>query len=280
MVYDKNYLIPYLQNLYSVELLYRRVNHAYEHAARQQRYYQAQLVHDKQPARPHEPKGNWILMVCLGGVLALGALSMLITMSVWSAVGIVLGGLAAQCFYLARKYLRAQKRYLRRIEQFRKETQDYVERKDQRTEHLREEAKWKPLTERLSKNRQELAGLREQLYAVGLIPGEHHNVYAVSFLYDGVRFGMAEDLEELLQSYSYLDVKKKLDPNMEQQTEFIVKQRAYLAKQERMGEFLNQPDFEAMVPETVEHFELYRRMLQCNEEVSRYFAENPYILEE
>ena len=280
MIYDKNYLIPYLQNLYSVELLYHKVNHDYEHAARKQRFYQSQLVHDKQPVRPHEPKGNWIVMVCLGAVLSLIAIGMLSTMSIWAVGGILIGGLSAQCFYLAAKLLRAKKRYLSRIERFRKETQDYIDRKDQRAERLREEAKWKPLTERLSKNRQELAGLREQLYGIGIIPEAYHNVYAVSHLYDGIRFGSADDLEELLQSYAYLDVKKKLDSNMEQQTEVIVKQRAYLAKQEQMGELLEQPDFDALVPETVEHFELYRRMLQCNAEVSRYFAENPYIVEE
>lgn len=280
MIFDKKYLIPYLQNLYSVELLYRKVNHSYEHASRKQRYYQSQLVQDKQPVRPHEPKGNWIVMVCLGVVLALAAIAMLSTMSIWSVAGIVFGGLAAQSFYFATKMIRAQKRYLRRIKQFREETEHYIERKERRTEHLQEEAKWKPLTERLSKNRQELTELREHLYAVGLIPEACQNVYAISHLYDGIRFGSSEDLEELQQSYEYLQVKKRLDPNMEQQTEFVVKQRAYLAKQEQMGEYLGQTDEETAVPETVEHFQLYRQMLRCNAEVSRYFAENPYILEE
>lgn len=281
--YDRRLLIPYLQDVCCVELLLANVNKTCKETANQLRHLQLGTSMDKEPEKPWQPKGNWIVTLCVGGALAVAAVFLILSKTMWTLVGIGSAGLAAFLLYSSSRQLRRQNRYLRKMAQYRRDMDGYNNRRSAREENLEKTAQLRDQLEVLRSRRQALGMLLDQLYAVGIVPESYRNVYASWYLCEAVQNGGGEDPALILQSFVLKEAITELEKNGKIPAEVLIRRRVMTAIQHRLDhalarEYTDGLRHAAQLPENREHQALYLQIIEADMAVTRYFGENDYIV--
>ena len=284
--YDRRLLVPYLEDLCSVELLYVKLSKELSHAQGRQWNYENLVKNDIPPAKPPKAVDNsglicfvWFAIIGLG----IWALTLFFSGLFLRMLGAVV--IAFICFML---YLFAQglswddESSRKKNEKYEKELKQYNDRAQVRSNNKQQEAHWHNQANILQKRVQEVKKLREGIYNANVIPIPYRNVYAVHFLYEYFRSSSADDVDMILQTFVLEEIKSKLDTIIQQQTEIILNQRMMIANQHKMNQTLARNHEQQMkqlanLNENAERQNQYLEMINTNIQITNFFAYHDYI---
>ena len=295
--YNRQILVPYLQDIYSVELLCEKLSRQFD--VDEYRICQAELILNtkvSEPVPPYREKETslsiigvffWVMAVlCVVSLLSLflglsnpkGGKGFIVFMMV---LGFVMFAFLGWVFNGAKEgeqqqaYERENNRYLR-------ERDNFDKYKKERAEALTIvsdcSAEQKFLKEKYSKAKE----LREKLYSANIIPSQYRNVYAAYYIYDYFSTSKETDLDKIIQTMLLEEIKQRLDRVIETQEEIILNQRRELALQQQNNKALAKQHLEAMNAiarlESNQELQLdYQQMIEGNTAATAFFAAANYI---
>lgn len=282
--YDRRMLVPYLQDVYAVELLLRRVQKEASAAQGAVHTYQKRYDSDK---KPEEPVGGGLAAMLICAVLGLIAVPFALYLIYFTGSALILAGIAlgfvAGCLFYA-SYLALERycSYRKEVKKYKNDLKEYEARKGNRDQNKSMITTWSKALETRKKRVTEVRQLRDTIYNANVIPMPYRNIYAVSFLYDYFRTSQADDVDMILQTFVLEEIKAKLDVIIEQQAEMIINQRATIANQEKMEESIARNHEKEMrrlanLNENAERRNQYLEMINTNLVVSNFFAYHDYI---
>lgn len=277
--YDRRFLVPYLQDVVSVELLLGRLRN--EKEATQRRILNNKSFIDRhvKPQKPEVPKGyamkNYVISVCFFCVFFLT----LPFLGIFSAVFLVFGFLFKS---KGREDAEEEQKYEKDKREYDYKIKIY---EDNQTKYIRAKSTLEQdriYLDTLSQRIEKVSKLREMAYSVNIIPHQYRNVYAAHYLYDFFRGGQEDDLEKVIGIFVLEEIKARLDKIIEQQTEMILNQRVMIANQERMDKHIAENHEREMrqyarLNQNAQRQTQYLEMINTNLEISNYFAYNEYI---
>ena len=282
--YDRRLLVPYLEDLCSVELLHVKVSNEFRRAKENYWDYQNRLKYDVKPQEPESSQGGGgLILYLIGAALVVWAVIWFFSGSILRMLGAVgIGFVCAIVFAAANCEVDSDKAAREKYERYEKALKQYNDRAPVRSNNKQQEAYWLSQTNMLQKRVQEVEKLREDIYNANVIPIPYRNVYAVHFLYQYFRSSSADDVDMILQTFVLEEIKSKLDKVIQQQTEIILNQRMMIANQHKMNQTLARNHEQQMkqlanLNENAERQNQYLEMINTNIQITNFFAYHDYI---
>ena len=277
--YDRRLLVPYLQDVCSVELLCDRV--ARNLNASQSAFNTAQT----QAARTAKPvkKPNLLLrlswIIC--GIIIIARLVILVDNFRFPILPFILitgvfGGCAVVYLWkLPREYSydkRRHKQYLVEQASYNKERIFYVNMAKA------EEKKIAHFQKQLSHVQQ----LRQQVYSVNIIPSKYRNLHAAYYLFTYFSSCEEDDLGRVIQTMLLDDIIQRLDKIIEQNEEILLNQRYQIALQEHQNDMNAknhrlQMEAIARIESDQERQMNYQQMIAQNQAVTNFFLTYDFL---
>lgn len=289
--YDRRILLPYLQDVCSVELLCSRLTNQInlcECEIQNLRNAINQRIVD--PACPsksdyhNESSGLASLVVfvpiTLGGLL-------ICTSFGWNiiGIGIMLFGLLGvwigisdyneEARRVQNQYSNAWKKYEECVEKNKKIREKIPQYKSALSGFQRH------LT--ILKNRLDDAEeIRTKIYGVNVIPGKYRNKYVAYYLYDYFNTSRENDLDKIIQTLLLDEIKQRLDKIIVQNEEILLNQRVQIALQERQNRAIAENHREELqnIARLERNQELqidYQNMIAKNQELTNFFLAADYL---
>lgn len=234
--YDRKILLPYLRNLYSMELVLYRLQ-------RKQKAIHAALEELNQLRASQEPPEEMaapspvstIVLACLGLLFFLmAAIFSLLSATIDDIfqVPVLVAALAALACAIAwwigrRQYVRQKKAYA----QYCKELDAYQAQLDRRLELNKEIGKYKNQLISVTKHIKEAAQLRRSLYSLNVIPLQYRTLPTARYLYEYFYTSKANDIDQILQIYAVEKIREQSDRIPDKQIDLILNQRMRIAQQ-------------------------------------------------
>lgn len=281
--YDRRLLVPYLEDLCSVELLHVKVSNEFRHAKEKYWDYQNRLKYDVKPKEPQNEEGNGIILYLIGAALVVWAVIWFFSGSILRMLGAVAIGFVCIFIFTEADCQRTNEAACREeYERYEKALKQYNDRAQVRSNNKQQESYWLSQATTLQKRVQEVEKLREGIYKANVIPIPYRNVYAVHFLYEYFRSSSADDVDMILQTFVLEEIKSKLDTVIQQQTEIILNQRMMIANQHKMNQTLARNHEQQMkqlanLNENAERQNQYLEMINTNIQITNFFAYHDYI---
>lgn len=286
--YNRDFLVPYLFDVCSIELLLKKVRTQKDHAQEQAWRCENQLSYDTMPQPPIEPyamqrREGEHLLGC--GTICIIAVIIFLFLDV--GVLAVLGILAAiGCFVLGASQNEqdefAIKKYEKNKSVYENALWQYRMREPEREQTKKNLVVWNQKVQYYGKYLSEVSKIRDRVYSVNIIARNYRNEYAAYYLYDWFSSSQSDDLDMALQMFVLEEIKARLDRVIANQTEILLNQRIQLALQrqsleqqqrhsEMMRTKLNQ------INASNEERNTYLKMIESNTATTAYFAVADYI---
>lgn len=295
--YNRQILVPYLQDIYSIELLCEKLSRQFD--VDEYRIRQAELILNTKVSEPippyHEKESSfsiigvffWVMAVlCVVGTFGIfldakkmdGFTIFCIFMMV---LGFVMFTFLGWVFNGAKEGEQQQA--------YERENNRYLRERDNYDKHKQECAEALTIVSNCSAEQRFLKGkyskakeLREKLYSANIIPSQYRNVYAAYYLYDYFSTSKETDLDKIIQTMLLEEIKQRLDRVIETQEEIILNQRRELALQQQNNKALAKQHLEAMNAiarlESNQELQLdYQQMIEGNTAATAFFAAANYI---
>lgn len=289
---NRDFLVPYLQNLCSLHLALRKI----EQKMRKINYmiFEAENGITIEPPQRKEyvPEKNrvYYTLTAVGSVVT-------VFCAMFAALNIVGGtrigmpwtvfGVAAGLLLLALPQLIAHHRrrvnrridaeYLRAYDQYRQTVAEAVERSSNTV------AKLKLRLEKLEQEKKQVDSLLQMGYAVDLIPMAYRNIYYAVYLYEWICTSRSDDLDQALRLFDKESGKVKLEHIIANQTDAILVHTRSVAAQYRTFVMQKQQELtlRAKVAEMIcseEEREMYSTIVDVNLAAGAYFAAADYLI--
>ena len=293
--YDREFLVPYLQDICSLHLLEDRLDKSIYHHEKTIRDYQRGKVAQK----PQEPRLNDTSIGCLGVVIitffvitcvstffALFCVDMSrVPWAKWILIfGVGLfGWFSYEIVSESIEMKRDNKRIIAAYEKTLREYQRYCAQLER--EHRYELTLIPGLSaERIALQTElnKVLALREKAYNANVIPKNYRNKYVAVYLYEWFSTSAADDLDHALSMFVLEEIKARLDRIIENQSEEILNQRIMLANQRSESEERRKHEIQMMnklqhLQSTEEENLRYQRMIESNTAATAYFAAANYF---
>ena len=122
----------------------------------------------------------------------------------------------------------------------------------------------------------------QQVYSVNIIPNKYRTIYVAYYLYDYISSGRETDVDRVLQTMLLEQIIAKLDKIIAQQEEIILNQRMQLAKQDYLIAQSKQQHTEQMkilygLEKNQQIQNDYLAMTEANTRITNYFVTADYI---
>ncbi len=133
-----------------------------------------------------------------------------------------------------------------------------------------------------STDRDNVRSLMKEAYNVNIIPSRYRDIYTAVYLYDYFSTSMSTDLEAALNLYVLEQIKDRLDRIIKNQAEIILNQRVMIAKQQE-SIVLQKEHNENIISKIDkmisgdEERNMYLRMIEVNTSATTYFAAADYF---
>lgn len=289
--YDRRILVPYLQDICSLELLAAKLEREIDKAGTQVWIWESKVNEDTKPEEVQVSNGSGNLLLfgtsCIAFIIAVGLF--ILGSSIGGFFGIIFNLAAFVCvlfsgfvMYLLVTCGESSKEREEKIRKYNEELRAYEAKEPERAQARREVNAWREIKDISAGRLKEVERLREQAYAVNVIPRQYRNIYAVHYLYEYFATSHENDLDRVIQTFILEEIKSRLDQIIEQQTEMILNQRCIIAKQEQGNKILIENHRAkmqqlAMLNENSKYQTEYLQMINANLAVSNYFAYQEYI---
>lgn len=292
--YNHEILVNYLRDVYSMELLVRKIEDDVHSTGEDVEYMQAFIkkadstpVPQKGPISP--PKDIFPSLtkgcVTLGIVICIGLFYS--DSDFWGFVGALCIYLSLGFFiyagFIASKNAKKQKMEKEAVEEtYQEEKKDY-----ERMMALANEGR-SDLPNQIDYYNAAVSHLQEakenlqSVYSVNIIPNKYRSVYVAYYLYDYISSSHETDIDRVLQTMLLDQIIAKLDKIIAQQEEIILNQRMQLAKQDALLAQSKKQHEEQMkaisnLEENQQMQNDYLAMTEANTRITNYFVTADYI---
>lgn len=283
--YDRRLLVPYLQDIYSIELLCANLQQKVGESRNslvwfQNALSQAEAIADPEPPIP--PKPNHTIFAALPFALVFFfGLYFSLSNPVWIAAAVLgLIGAVLVVFNWERRDRQEKAKFEEAAQSYNKIVEaNNAERKNipnYRATIDYTTSKLPPLVAQL----RAAVALRKEIYSVNVIPPKFRNIHTVSYLYEYFRTGQETDLDVLLQNLRIEEIRQRLDKTIAQNKESLLKQRRQIAMQEHQNPAQakqQQAELQqiAMLEQNQDLQLTYQNMLAIHQKVSSFFLTVP-----
>lgn len=280
--YDRRFLIPYLRDLYSMELLLVQQQKEYEKLSTQLQSQAALLKHDSQPKaeKKHSPAGVVVLWLTAFGLFCSSALCATLAVTrdeqFWAvAIACLLLGMLTMVILVCNwvSYRKKSRRY----KHYRQKLQDYQDLASEREKRSMQFLALQEQLEALAQRIREGQQLRQELYAVNVIPSHYRTLPAVRFLFEYFLTSKSENIDAVLQIYAVESLRKSKDQTDERRSTALLLHRTQLAQQQ-MEDERNALQYEEQMQQIAElepnwdRRAQYRKMISGGMDLSRYIS--------
>lgn len=287
--YNRDFLVPYLENLCALHLAHRKVNNDIDKIKREINSC------NKGISLPSAAEPNYESVFSIKDLL----LTIWSLANFWAAsVVFSVGGTMASfmnfvgwililfsCGLLVYMVIRIKTA----VEKNEERKQDYIKRLEKRekakkmNESLLAAVPQKKKTlDSLYDEKSKIRDLLTQAYNVNVIPLQYRDIYAIMYLYRWFVGGREDDVGAALAVYVLEEIKAKLDTIIENQSEIILNQR--IERAERMKSFEAQERHHVEMCDkldkmqvTAEEHSQYLEMIESNTKATAYFAAAEYF---
>lgn len=289
---NRDFLVPYLQNVCSLHLALRKI----EHKMRKVNYliFEAEngFTIEKPQRKEYVPEKNrvYYTLTAVGCVIAVFCamffgLNMIGGTQIglpWTVSGMAVGVMLLvlpQVFANSRRETnrRIDEDYAREYDQYRLAVAEAVERSSNTVSKL------KLRLQEWEQEKRKADNLLQMAYAVDLIPMAYRNIYYAVYLYEWICTGHSEDLNYVLQCFDPDIYKPKLDHIIASQSDAILVHTKSVADQYRT--FVAQKQQEVILRSRVEEMvcsaderEMYSNIVDVNLDACAYFAAADYLI--
>lgn len=292
--YNHEILVNYLRDVYSMELLVRKIEDDVHSTGEDVEYLQTLI--EKADSTPVPQKGTISPPKDIFPSLAKGCvtLGILICLLLFSPDSGFLGLIAALCLYLSLGFFiyagfiasnnaKKQKMEKEAVEEtYQEEKKDY-----ERMMALANEGR-PDLPNQIDDYNAAVSHLQEakeklqSVYSANIIPNKYRSVYVAYYLYDYISSSHETDIDRVLQTMLLEQIIAKLDKIIAQQEEIILNQRMQLAKQDALLAQSKKQHEEQMkaisnLEENQQMQNDYLAMTEANTRITNYFVTADYI---
>ncbi len=287
--YDREFLVPYLQNICALHLLDRKLSGKTRELNRKMRELENQRGYDNPLPTPPEKMQvitiGRVISFAIGAYIAYGGITMMLIEAVVLALVLFatatpfIGG-AIWCAKRAIDWNElAPRRYQMEMEGYENvEKMNRANMQRIQTLKMRLQTDW----DKCAGESNLVNATLQRAYSTNIIPYQYRNIYAAIFLYDWFSTSRADDLDMALNMFVLEEIKSKLDRIIENQSEMILNQCMMLANQERSLE--EQQRHDELVAQRLDQIatsseerNTYLSMIESNSAVTAYFATAEYI---
>lgn len=125
--------------------------------------------------------------------------------------------------------------------------------------------------------------LREQAYGINVVPRQYRDIYAVYYLYDFFSTSRETNLENIIQTFVLEEIKQKLEKIIQQNKEIMLNQRVQMALQENQNRMIAENHKEEMqrFAQLEHNQELqsdYLKMIETNQEVTNFILASDFSM--
>ena len=292
--YNHEILVNYLRDVYSMELLVRKIEDDVHSTGEDVEYLQTLI--EKADSTPVPQKGTISPPKDIFPSLAKGCvtLGILICLLLFSPDSCFLGLIASLCLYLSLGFFiyagfiasnnaKKQKMEKEAVEEtYQEEKKDY-----ERMMALANEGR-PDLPNQIDDYNAAVSHLQEakeklqSVYSANIIPNKYRSVYVAYYLYDYISSSHETDIDRVLQTMLLDQIIAKLDKIIAQQEEIILNQRMQLAKQDALLAQSKKQHEEQMkaisnLEENQQMQNDYLAMTEANTRITNYFVTADYI---
>jgi hypothetical protein len=288
---NREFLVPYLQNICSLHLALRKI----EQKTRKVNYliFEAETnVNVEKPQRKEyvqEKNRSYYVLMSIGCVamvfsavfLALNILGGTNIALPWTVSGMAVGLLLMVIPQLIVNARKEQNRkidleYNREYDRYRVELAEAIEKSTNTVSKLKLRLhEWEQEKKRVDE-------LLQVAYGVNLVPMAYRNIFASVYLYEWICTSRSDDLNQVLQSFSLEEQKEKLVHIVATQSGAILLHTKSVADQYKT--FVAQKQQEVVLRARLEElglsgqaYEMYRAILEVNLDATAYFASAAYL---
>jgi len=292
--YERKILLPYLQNLSSIELLYQRFLREYHQASRNEATTRESLQNinkTKKPISPPKAKSRFrpfIIFIILFAAYTAFCKSVGphvddVTYTALQALYLVLilifCGMMWFSFFDVGGF---QSRNKLEIKKYKEALALYEENQKQLPALRYAEEKQHEATVSAKKRLDEVSQLRQTLYNVNIIPNRYRNVRVACYLYDYFNTSHENDLDKILQTMLLDEINQKMDKVLVKLEDIIINQRYQIALQEKQNHMIQRNHEEEMrsLAKLAKNQELqseYLQMIETNTSVTSFFTTANYF---
>lgn len=310
MRYDRRFLVPYLCDVASVELIkawceqeVKTEKQMYDNSCKKMESKQRELELDVPPKKIPEfrselnkdevNKPRICLIIAVIGSIAWWMLRKKLHWIILAVLAIVILSFYfkipelienAEAEYAKENRRRAE--YGKRKEEYEKQLKAYKKRKPQREKLVKEiEAEKKKQSVLLQRQAFYKARIQDaekklaQIYSVNVIPSPYRNRHAAFYLYDYFSTSQEDDLDGIIKTFVLEKVAAKLDSMITLQTQHIINQQKMLEGQIIQREQSLENHRENMralakMEKNAEQRGKYLKMINANAELSNYLHQN------
>ena len=286
--YDRRILVPYLNDVYSAELICYGLNEEVEQLNNEMTSHRNAI--DRIIVDPPAPRerdfpasdtgDDWLYAIgccvvslfafCTGtvGGIVTGAVAALIAVvffcSIWCA------------------HSDSGDRFQEALSAYHKEIKENKRLRDQKQQHKvsLEECQQRMIEAQV--NLRDAQRMCANVYSVNIIPAQYRNVYVAYYLYDYFSTSRETDLDKIIQMFLLEEIKQKLDKIITQNEQIILNQRYQIALQEQENRALAEHHREELrqIARLTENQELqldYQNMIAKNQEVTNFILAADYM---
>lgn len=295
MRFQRDFLVPYLQNVCSMELLREKID-AIESKYSVQVTQKQLIPKPTAPAKPQlkfPPITAYIFMFILSvGILACVLFIALMifmvddkgffsyVLLIAAAIGLLmLIGMAEDPLYDIQSTWRYNKSERRR---YKYETETLDNRVHQWKHRMDTIVPIRKKADFWYGELRKAENLLDELYSVNIIPGQYRNKYAALYLYQYFSESQFDDLAMALNTFVLEEIKEKLDKIIRNQSEILINQRLQIAMQRESNE-LQKKHTKMMkakldnMQTTLEEHNSYLRMIESDTATTAFLTKVNYI---
>lgn len=282
--YEREFLVPYLMNVCSLHLVYRKLCEKESVLLGESNRLRNGVTQVDYPSKP------WIEPLPPGGVFlaVMGCITFLMSFLMFSIdcnfMGwfFIFGGIMegimgyVQIHSVKESNTQKENNYNRKMAEY-----NEIMRKNEQAKN----AKLPYVLNDLRKcqlEKKKASEVLTKVYGVNIIPSQYRNICASLYLYRWFNSSQADDLEMALSMFVLEEIKDKLDTIIRNQYSIILNQQIAIANQQKTLE--QQQQYSAMMCEKLDKIEasneernMYLGMIESHTATSAYFAAAEYI---
>ena len=287
--YDRRFLVPYLQDVCSAEMLCSRLEKEIAQCNNNVQWY-ANAVNQRITDPPYPSYSNYSDRDSSGGIIIFSviiAIGLLALMIGWVIIGIgvmIYGGIGILAGFIedSEENERRNKKYNEALEIYNKRIEQNKQLRAQIPQYQESLRAWEQHLDGLRNGLSKAQALRNSVYSVNIIPSKYRNVHVAYYLFDYFSTCRENDLDKIIQTLLLDQIVQKLDRIIDQNDEIILNQRYQIALEEQQNRMISENHRRELNKiaqlESNQQLQLdYQNMIARNQEVTNFFLAAEYI---
>lgn len=290
--YDRKILVPYLEDVSCVEIMYHKVATQCQQTEQEYRRYKNYAnMKFRKPEYPlkEEPittiNPSIVIVIGLSAILliigiicnaAKGPRGMGDFLSIIGGIGIFVGGVGFVCEY-NKAQRTVEENYYSEIEQYKIDLKNYEQNTKNTQSYYEYAHKLKLELNEILSHKRELEELKKKMYAPNVIPVQYRTLDSVCYLYDFFRTSRETDLEKVIQIMILDNINQKILNIINKLDQIIINQKIQISQQSALYKEIQEQRTEEMKAiakaeqDTVKQLE-YLSMIEANTAADAYFS--------